>query len=227
MAYLRVFGHPRKEQGDLTQGKFRYTGGVIKRLLLVVLLTLIFAGLWNIRLLVQVAKPQILSLTQPETAKKLPETVADNTLVYPRLGINTPIQEKAASSPMDQKDWAQMAAALRQGISLNYTEADFSQSRLSFLTGHSSDTYPHAYSAVFSPLGQAEVGDTFALNNKGTTSTYKVIDKKILNPADKTGYLSYLSPDPSIQRVELVTCWPLFSTSKRLVVVGEKVAKSD
>jgi LPXTG-site transpeptidase (sortase) family protein len=197
---------------------------LLKRLGLIVRSTAVLVVLWNIQTVLTIARPSVIKLA---TASTLPiaDTVAvpkkgDLSFHFPRLGINAPITESADSSPLKQQDWQQIKLALTKGVSLSYEGSDFETAPLAFVTGHSSDTYPHPYSGVFAGLGQAKIGDVFTVyrNEKGYQYTIEQIS--IVNPTDTQAFLHLRPTDATSQYVALVTCWPLFTTNQRLVVLG-------
>lgn len=146
-------------------------------------------------------------------------------LTYARLGITAPVTVSAATSPLETQSWGQIRQALTQGVSLAFDGPTFTEARLAFLTGHSSDTYPHAYSTVFAPLGQSAIGDEFELRLAEQTSKYRVQDRQTLSPTATERFLALAPADGQPNRVVLVTCWPPLTTNQRLVVVGEQVVE--
>ena len=142
---------------------------------------------------------------------------------YPRLGISAPLTESPLTSPLEFRDWREISAVLRDGVSLSYPGEEFSATPLAFVTGHSSDVTNHPYAAIFAGLGQAELGDEFLLLLDEATERYTVVETKVLDPRNTRGFEN-LTPQ-SGQRVALVTCWPPLTTRQRMVVVGELVSQ--
>jgi sortase A len=75
-------------------------------------------------------------------------------------------------------------------------------------------------SNTFYSLDAVNVGDTFVLTWNGVAYQYRVITTKVIEPTD----LSVLAQDHR-SLVTIITCTPLFSTSQRLVVVGELISR--
>ncbi len=67
-------------------------------------------------------------------------------------------------------------------------------------------------------LDKAKVGDQFTILWKGRQYQYKVSEVKVINPTD----VYVLNPSDKAQ-VTIITCFPLFSTKQRLVVIGSLV----
>jgi len=139
--------------------------------------------------------------------------------IYPTLGIRAPITFSSQTNPMDTRDWNKIGTSLKNGVSANYSEKIFEDSSLVFIIGHSSDNYPHKYSSIFAPLGQAKKGDDFYVATDLKIYHYTVTDSKILNPNDLDGFNSLKSD--SIKQVALITCWPVLSIKNRLVILGQ------
>ena len=88
--------------------------------------------------------------------------------------------------------------------------------------GHSSnDVFDDgAYKFVFVQLDKLEVGDTFYLNYNGTRYTYSVTEKKVILPTEVSSLV--IATDKPI--ATLVTCTPVGTALKRLVVMAEQIS---
>ncbi len=69
---------------------------------------------------------------------------------------------------------------------------------------------------VFTKLEKIQVGAKIYIHKDGKTLTYKVMSKKIIPPQD----LSTVVKASNIDRITLVTCWPLGVGTKRLIVIA-------
>jgi LPXTG-site transpeptidase (sortase) family protein len=88
------------------------------------------------------------------------------------------------------------------------------------VTAHSSGTSAFGpYRFAFARLSELETGQQFQINTPTATYTYRVYDKEIVWPheVDKL-------PNDDRSTVTLVTCWPLWTNFKRLLVHAELVA---
>lgn len=83
------------------------------------------------------------------------------------------------------------------------------------LTGHRG----LASAAMFDPLADAAVGDTFTVTTQGQTLTYRVRDMKVIAPEDT----EELRAEPGADLITLVTCTPLGINSHRILVTGERI----
>lgn len=90
------------------------------------------------------------------------------------------------------------------------------------ILGHSSnDVFDDgAYKFVFVQLDKMEKGDTFYLNYKGTRYTYSVTEKKIILPSQ----VSSLVITTNKPIATLVTCTPVGTAQKRLVIIAEQIS---
>lgn len=90
------------------------------------------------------------------------------------------------------------------------------------ILGHSSnDVFDDgAYKFVFVQLDKMEKGDTFYINYNGTRYTYSVTEKKIILPTEVSSLV--VATDKPI--ATLVTCTPVGTAEKRLVVMAEQIS---
>lgn len=82
------------------------------------------------------------------------------------------------------------------------------------LFSHSTDTLAHIvqYNAAFYALKDLAAGDLISVHFKGKIYSYKVADKKIINPAD----LETIRQSQS--KLIMTTCWPPGTDWQRLIV---------
>ena len=92
----------------------------------------------------------------------------------------------------------------------------------SFIFGHSSyyANKPGKYKEVFRNLNKLEEGDQIQIKSNLKTYQYTVSEKKIVNPKA----VEVLEHPEDSYRLTLMTCWPLGSTAKRLIVIAQKVS---
>ncbi|MEK7184016.1 MAG: sortase [Patescibacteria group bacterium] len=193
---------------------------MVKRFLLVILLTLVLFVLWNWSVIASLLRPTLVRqgiVATPTVAQLTP-----NTVVYDSLGIVAPLTINAGTSPLIESDWSVIRTALTQGVSLAYDGDSFETTRLAFVTGHSSDATKHAYDSIFAPLGQAKPGDIFRIAVEDAVYQYRVDQIQELSPTSADAFLA-LQPTSGPSRLALVTCWPPLTTKMRLVVLGERL----
>lgn len=89
----------------------------------------------------------------------------------------------------------------------------------SIIYGHSGITSLlrfHNPGLVFTKLEKIQVGSKIYIHKDGQTLVYKVMSKKIILPQD----LYTVVKATNIDRITLVTCWPLGVGTKRLIVIA-------
>jgi sortase A len=112
-------------------------------------------------------------------------------------------------------------SALEKGVAHLKGSALPGKSGNVFIFGHSSFDAEKAgqYKEVFAKLDELVNGDLIEIQSSEARYTYKVVEKKIVNSND----VSIAGQNYSLKQLTLMTCWPIGSTEKRLVVVGELV----
>ncbi|MBH0229757.1 class D sortase [Halobacillus yeomjeoni] len=77
----------------------------------------------------------------------------------------------------------------------------------------------HISGKFFNRLNELSNGDELLFRSPDQTLTFRVIDKKIIEPTQ----LEVLEPVEGKSVVTLITCHPMYSNKERLVVIGEKI----
>lgn len=143
-------------------------------------------------------------------AISFPISPIDDRIVIPRLGVNAPIVD---SISLDED---QIMDDLEGGVVHVANTAYPGEVGNVFITGHSS-YYPWArggYKSVFALLDKLEHGDKIAMYHGGEKYIYQVVGQRIVSPAD----LGVLKQDSGEKKLTLMTCYPLGTNSKRLIV---------
>lgn len=148
----------------------------------------------------------------------------EDRLVIPKLGRNVPIVRPSMNALM-KEDWKQfetdIQSALHDGVVHYPGSARPGQAGNFFLTGHSS-YYPWddgKYKDVFARLSELDTGDTYSVYYGGDRHTYRVTKKYEVKPSD----VSVLD-QPTNQRIAtLMTCTPVGTTLRRLIVQAEEI----
>ncbi len=148
----------------------------------------------------------------------------EDRLVIPKLGKNVPVVRPSMEALMKQ-DWKtfenDIQTALHGGVVHYPGSARPGQAGNFFLTGHSS-YYPWDdgdYKDVFARLSELVIGDTYSVYYGGDRHTYRVTKKYEVKPSD----VSVLD-QPTSQRIStLMTCTPVGTTLRRLIVQAEEI----
>ena len=148
----------------------------------------------------------------------------DFRLVIPKIGKNVPLvnmSDKYISEDLWGEFENEVQNALRDGVVHYPGTAKPGQTGNVFFTGHSS-YYPWDsgnYKDVFANLMQLEVGDEYIVYYQQEKHKYRVNEKKEVRPTE-VGVLE----QPTDKKLStLMTCWPLGTTLRRLILVAEEV----
>lgn len=147
----------------------------------------------------------------------------DYRLVIPKIGINVPLiglPENFIADDIWSKFEHEIQDALRQGVVHYPGTANPGETGNVFFTGHSS-YYPWdkgQYKEVFANLNQLSVGDEYFVFYQQKKYTYKIVEKKEVRPSE-----THVLEQPKDQKLStLMTCWPVGTALKRLVVVAQQ-----
>ncbi len=155
----------------------------------------------------------------------MPITPTDNRLVIPKLGKSVPLVNMGTEH-IEGENWneleKQIQESLRDGIVHYPGTAKPGQYGNVFMTGHSS-YYPWdsgKFKDVFATLNKLEVGDRYYVYYGQIKYTYKVVDKKEVQPSNVD--VLYQPNDKKVST--LMTCTPVGTTLRRLIITAEQIA---
>lgn len=155
------------------------------------------------------------------------------SLIIPKIDINTKVFPDV--DPYNRKEYENI---LKQGVAHAKGTAYPGQDGNTFIFAHSASGSDNIkqYNAVFYLLNKLEEGDEIYLIYQAETFVYKVIESKIINPTDveylESNVLSNLKVSNKGQALSsfengkfltLMTCWPLGTTLKRMLVIAQIV----
>lgn len=146
-----------------------------------------------------------------------------NRIILPRLGKNVPIVD-VAEERLLKRDWTGLERdiqnALRDGVVHYPGTPDPDQSGNFVLTGHSSyfPWDPGRFKDVFAVLHNVVVGDQIIVYHEMKKFTYQVEESFVITP-DQISVLG----DSGDDRITLITCTPIGTNLKRLIVVAKPV----
>jgi sortase A len=142
------------------------------------------------------------------------------SIVIPKIGASAPIF--ANTDPFNEKVFLKV---LRQGVAHAKGSSFPGQMGNTYLFAHSTDAFYNVgrYNAVFYLIGKLKPGDEVYIYYKNQKFTYKVYDKKVVDPT-AVGYLGTLKNN--VNTLTLQTCYPPGTTLKRLVVLAEETEYS-
>lgn len=153
-------------------------------------------------------------------------TPTDNRLIIPRINQNLPIV-RVSSENLVARDWNALEKdiqnALRDGV-VHYPGTSLpGQSGNAVVTGHSS-YFPWdsgRFKDVFALLHEVVVGDKLVAYYNQEKIVYEVTEIKVVLPDD----IDVLKQTPE-ERLTLITCTPVGTNLKRLIVIAKPVGET-
>ena len=152
---------------------------------------------------------------------------ADPQIIIPKINVQAPVIYDNTMGTTDQDTYNKQMAAMQNGVAwFGIPGADSlpGQNGNTVLSGHSSNALFENgnYKFVFAKLEQLATGDVIYVNYKSTRYSYKITELKVVMPSD-VGALQRGSDKPYLT---LITCTPLGTSQKRLLVFAEQVSPS-
>lgn len=154
-----------------------------------------------------------------------PVLPTDYRLVIPKLGKSVPLVNMSMEN-IEGGNWGelekQIQGGLRDGVVHYPGTAKPGQYGNVFLTGHSSyyPWDPGQFKDVFATLNKLAVGDRYYIYHNQKKFVYQVTDKKEVAPSN----VDVLS-QPNDKKVStLMTCTPVGTTLRRLIITAEEVS---
>jgi LPXTG-site transpeptidase (sortase) family protein len=144
----------------------------------------------------------------------------EDRIIIPKIGKNIPLVNVEHHDANSSDEWHKIfMKELENGIIKYPGSANPGEAGNSFIFGHSSN-FPWAkgnYNDVFALLNELSTGDEIIVYFKQKKFVYVVKEKIIVKP----WHVSSLGGEDTMQRLTLMTCWPLGTTLNRLLVVTE------
>ena len=132
-------------------------------------------------------------------------------IVIPKIRVDAPLNVPQTHATKD------ILASLEQGVGIYPESARFGQEGRAILLGHSSRAswYRGGYATIFALINKLEIGDVFYIIGNGKTHIYEVTTSATLTPSATNIMLAGVSDG---SEVDLITCYPIGSASKRKVI---------
>lgn len=140
-----------------------------------------------------------------------------------QLQYNLIIDNLKISAPVimnvDGNNSEEYNKALENGVAHLKGSALFGKSGNVFIFGHSSHQIDSSgnYKEIFAKLGEIKIGDIIEIQGQEARYVYSVKDKVVVESND----VSVASQNFNLKQLTLMTCWPIGTTEKRLVVISE------
>lgn len=190
---------------------------LIQRLGITFLLPLAIIAAINWRLVATIGKYYLTPPRSVGQTSQLEEKQEDNTLAITSIGLVTPVIPSSVD-PMAVTDWSKIRNDLMRGVSLSLHQGEPGGTGTTAVIGHSSDWSSHPYATVFANLNKVSEGDIISVRYNDTIYRYSVTQKEVVDPNDISYFQSGLTDTRDHNQLKLITCWPLLTTAKRLVV---------
>ena len=148
----------------------------------------------------------------------------DNRMIIPKLNLNVPL-ESPPLGPLLNEQWDELEQAiqttLEHGVAHYPGTAKPGQAGNFFVTGHSSyyPWAPGAYKTVFARLHELDIGDEYWVYYGGDKHRYVIRGKKEVKPSN----VSVLDQPTDRRVATLMTCTPIGTTLRRLIVTAEEI----
>src|SRR3989344_6140241 len=167
----------------------------------------------------QTTNPESISIVAPgvptlESERWAAPTVLNNHISIPVLDINAPVTFGVNNTAKE------VAASLENGvIQINGTSLPGQTGNI-YITGHSSNYVwvKGDYNSIFAILDKLVVGDLVYINYNGATYEYQIFNREIVLPNDTS-----MLKSTNDSRLTLVTCWPVGTSLKRLVLLANQI----
>ena len=135
-----------------------------------------------------------------------------NAIIIPAIEVNVPT---ALSPSMDDDS---VLETLAYGAAMYPNGVKPGHLGNVFIAAHSTgEPWKGKYRFAFLRLNELEAGNLIHLDYEGTRYTYRIVKEDIVKPDP-----SYtIASDRPIPTVTLMACWPLWSTSQRMLITAE------
>jgi len=166
---------------------------------------------------------KLLAVTRQE---ELPLTIDvvpwENRIIIPRIEKNIPLIDVKNRSIKSLSELDKIfMKELENGIVRYPGSARPGEVGNSFIFGHSSNFWwaKGDYNDVFARINDIEIGDEVIVYYGQKQYIYRIKEKEVIKPGD----ISILSRDENKKEMTIMTCWPIGTTQKRMIVIWELV----
>lgn len=149
----------------------------------------------------------------------LTKVSSENKLIIPKLNVDVPLNFGVSVDGV--------MAAMNHGVvhyRINGASAYPGEIGNFVVMGHSAgDIYSsNQYKFIFSGLERLEEGDIMYVHYNSVRYTYRMVGREVIWPTE----VSKLVIETNKPMMTLVTCWPLGTSQKRLLISAEQIAPS-
>ena len=157
---------------------------------------------------------------KPKIEANFAITPYENRLIIPKIGKNIPLVDVPGINTFDFDHMENIfMQELEKGVVRYPGTALPGEKGNAFIFGHSSN-YPWVkgeYNEVFALLDELEYGDQIIVYYNQKKFIYTIREKKVVHPGD----VKALERHDDKAEISLMTCWPVGTTLKRMLVFAE------
>lgn len=180
-----------------------------------ILLSLIIVALTSYTIYIKLKNSDKIETNSETTTNQFESPVAETSymLSIDKIGVNVPIIINVDGNNKDEYNKSlENGVAHLKGVALPGKYGN------TFIFGHSSyyAWKPGNYKEIFKDLNKLNIGDEIIINSNLYKYTYQVSDKQIVSP-DR---VDVADQNYTEKKLTLMTCWPIGSDAKRLIVVA-------
>lgn len=165
---------------------------------------------------------KLINSTKNELSMNIEIVPYENRIVIPKIWKNIPLVEVQNKTVQNVKELEDVFMKELVNWIVRYPwSARPGEVGNSFIFWHSSN-FPWLewrYNDVFALLDNVVFGDEIIAYYWQKKYTYKIKEKKVIKPGD----VSVLKRNNDISEISLMTCWPVWTTLNRMIVVWELV----
>lgn len=167
-----------------------------------------------------ILSPKKLVPAKPQITVDFDIVPYENRIIVPKIGKNVPLVDVDTGSNFDFDHMENIfMKELEKGVLRYPGTARPGENGNAFIFGHSSNFpwMPGQYNQVFALLDKLVYGDEVIVYYNQKKYVYVINEKQIVKPGD----IKILNRDPNRKELSLMTCWPIGTTLKRMVVFAE------
>ncbi|MFZ3232999.1 MAG: class E sortase [Patescibacteria group bacterium] len=175
----------------------------------------------NVAIKENILSPKKLVPAKPQIAVDFDIVPYENRIVVPKIGKNVPLVDVEQGNNVDFDHMENIfMKELEKGVIRYPGTARPGENGNAFIFGHSSNFpwMPGSYNQVFALLDQLVYGDEIIVYYNQKKYVYVINQKEIVKPGD----VKVLQRDNAEKKeLSLMTCWPVGTTLKRMIVFAE------
>lgn len=163
----------------------------------------------------QLSEQSIWRYNYTKNADDYTPAVFENHLSIPMLGTDAPITWQVSNIASEVKSGLEKGLIHLEGTAMPGEKGNI------YITGHSSnnDWARGKFNSVFATLDKLNSEDKIYIRYNGQVYTYQVFDQKVVSADDPS-----LTKQGTDTVLNLVTCWPVGSSDKRLIVMAGQIS---